>query len=108
MDEYSPEAAIKRIDNYLPHRNEPESEFDDDDFDKVLDKFIASELENSTDDVEESIEYDNEDTTANEEESEPLVSLDHLTGIKSVKRNWRYMNALSALTRCEPTTDCLM
>lgn len=85
LDEYSPEAAIKRIDNYLPHRNEPESEFDDDDFDKVLDKFIASELENSTDDVEESIEYDNEDTTTNEEKSEPLVSLDHLTGIKSVK-----------------------
>lgn len=93
LSEYSPEAAIDRIDRYLPHRNDPEPELeeeekeedDDDDFDKALDKFIASELENSTDEVEESIEYDNEDTTTNEEESEPLVSLDHLTGIKSVK-----------------------
>lgn len=48
MNEYSPENAMKLIDEYLPYRNESDTAIEADDLDKALDRFIASQQENET------------------------------------------------------------
>ena len=98
MDEYSPEAAVKRLDEDLPDRYEPKQSTEDDGFDAALDRFISSQLKGSGGDGDESPEPTDEEAASEDGnkdveekagESAPggvsALSLDQLTGLRTVK-----------------------
>lgn len=104
LDEYDYAAANRRYNESL-HDNEPEGELTAEDFDALLDAFIASELKEATtpDSSEHSDDSDDSDASATSvlreasilhtdaerpilEDSTPLLAeLDDLTGLQSVK-----------------------
>lgn len=88
MDEYSLQAAVELIDSHLSCRNESASALESDSFDEALDRFIATE----TEDLKQSGCLVAEDAEIESEEvvpEDPLKSLDHLTGLRSVKEKLR-------------------
>lgn len=81
LDEYSPQAAAERLADALP--DAPLADVED--FDALLDSFIASETAELGSDGEDADEED-ADTAAEEPADRPLLpSLDHLTGLSAVK-----------------------
>lgn len=67
LDEYSSAAAVKRIEEELPYRNDNKTDGEEESLDDIIDRFLASELQRD------------------EAEAKPLLSLDHLTGLGAVK-----------------------
>lgn len=94
LREYSSRAAKKRLAKLLPIVPTSEGYIEDEHFDHLLDEFIASQIgcenetENETDDNR--LEQEEFNTEENEVEpvadSAPLMTLDNLTGLKSVKQ----------------------
>jgi len=88
LDEYSPKAASERWASGTPHAEDcqlPES----DDFDKLLDQFISEQIAQSESESEEtsedSVESDSDATDVSVQSNPLMPSLDHLTGLRSVK-----------------------
>ncbi|MDE6161795.1 MAG: AAA family ATPase [Muribaculaceae bacterium] len=86
IDEYSPLAAKSRLDKYLNSDDRSDSTLDVDSFDDAIDKFIASQFEEMNMDMaaEEAV-ADGATELNPKAKSEPILSLDHLTGLHSVK-----------------------
>ena len=78
MDDYSPSAARKLLDAYLSDCNESDS------LDEVIDRFIASQHEAAAPD-EDAADSNDAAAPAPAPEDEPVISLDYLTGLRSVK-----------------------
>ncbi|MDE5585295.1 MAG: AAA family ATPase [Muribaculaceae bacterium] len=101
LDEYDYAAACRRYNESLPKEEETEGELTAEDFDALLDAFIAPELKeaDSSDDSDNSDSSDDSDSSENsdspddstdnvnnEEDDEDLLSeLDDLTGLRAVK-----------------------
>lgn len=89
IDEYSPLAAKLLLDKYLNRNNGPDSTIDADSLDDTIDKFIASQLEEMNDkDMDTTDEYEVVGVSTDvepKEKRELILSLDHLTGLRSVK-----------------------
>ncbi len=84
LDEYSPDAVIDR---WLAthHQDSPATTSETLDFDKLLDDFIAEEKEKSGSEADESQEVESDSEDESEHNESLLSSLDHLTGLRSVK-----------------------
>lgn len=84
LDEYSPDAVIDR---WLAthHQDSPAMTSETLDFDKLLDDFIAEEKEKSGSEADESQEVESDSEDESEHNESLLSSLDHLTGLRSVK-----------------------
>lgn len=94
LKEYSPEAAKKRLSKFLPVIDNAESGIKVESFDQRLDEFIASQMEGDCETTDEASDdgmaKEDVETEVNDDESRieevPLMSLDNLTGLKSVKQ----------------------
>lgn len=92
LDEYSPDAVIDRW-LAIRHQDSPSTTSETLDFDKLLDDFIAGQKENADSKADESQEAESHSEAEAESASEDeagrnetlLSSLDHLTGLRSVK-----------------------
>lgn len=90
LDQYSPDAVIDRW-LAIRHQDSPSTTSETLDFDKLLDDFIAGQKKNADPEADESQEAEShsEAESDSEDESEHneslLSSLDHLTGLRSVK-----------------------
>lgn len=84
LDEYSPDAVIDR---WLAthHQDSPAMTSETLDFDKLLDDFIAGQKENADSEADESQEVESDSEDESEHNESLLSSLDHLTGLRSVK-----------------------
>ncbi len=90
IDEYTPECANARINKYLPDRNNNELSTETYDLDSAIDRFLVSELNKSDDEAP--ADSREKDTGPGDTAEEPApketdlpVSLEHLTGLQSVK-----------------------
>lgn len=89
MDEYSPQASKALLDKHLERDGESDTTPGVDPLEEAIDKFIASELEDmkkgkmST--TEEAVVDDKSAEDVSEAKCKPVLSLDHLTGLHSVK-----------------------
>ncbi len=89
MDEYSPQASKALLDKHLERDGESDTTPGVDSLEEAIDKFIASELEDmkkgkmST--TEEAVVDDKSAEDVSEAKCKPVLSLDHLTGLHSVK-----------------------
>lgn len=94
LKEYSYETAQMRLAKYLPVSAFVESEIEEGNLDQLLEDFIASPTEDDNTATDEVIEEQIEQEEINNEEINvkpcvdyaPLMSLDSLTGLKSVKQ----------------------
>lgn len=90
LDEYSPDAVIDRW-LAIRHQDSPSTTSETLDFDKLLDDFIAGQKENADSEADESQEAESHSEAESASEDEAghneslLSSLDHLTGLRSVK-----------------------
>lgn len=90
MDEYSLHQAKALIDKRLNRNSESDATLEIDPLDDAIDKFLASQLEELYDedasltDESEDVEDDSSEE-APEVKCEPVLSLDHLTGLRAVK-----------------------
>lgn len=105
LDEYTPDAAIERW-STSPAREEDRRPAEPDDFDRLLDQFIAEEKTKTGDKTEEP-EQENE---ADNEPVSLLPSLDNLTGLRSVKDKLTVYERVVRFNRMRadkglPTTD---
>lgn len=89
MDEYSPLAAKLLLDKSLNRDNGSDSTLEVDPLDDAIDKFIASQLEEMNDEdaqlANESADLEDSSGEVSKEKCEPVLSLDHLTGLRAVK-----------------------
>lgn len=89
MDEYSPQASKALFDKHLERDGESDTTPGVDSLEEAIDKFIASELEDmkkgkmST--TEEAVADDKSTEDVTEYKCNTILSLDHLTGLHSVK-----------------------
>lgn len=88
FEKYSHGAALELIDEYLPNRNDCNTISDKDSIDDLIDRFIASESKNSGDDVSKLDDSEEKDNVKGIK-VDPLVALDQLTGLRSVKEKLR-------------------
>ncbi len=84
LDEYSPDAVIDRL-LAIHHQDSSATTSDALDFDQLLDDFIAGQKEKSGSEADESQEVESYSEDESEHNESLLSSLDHLTGLRSVK-----------------------
>ena len=80
LEEYSLDLATRKIDKYYPFRRETETIKDDNSFDDAIDSFMASKNEEDCINEENSKKVND-----NGDEPDASLSLNHLTGLRSVK-----------------------
>lgn len=84
LDEYSTDAVTDRW-VAVHHQDSPATTSETLDFDKLLDDFIAGEKEKADADADKSQETESDSEDESEHNERLLSSLDHLTGLRSVK-----------------------
>lgn len=84
LDEYSTDAVTDRW-VAVHHQDSPATTSETLDFDKLLDDFIAGEKEKADADADKSQEAESDSEDELEHNERLLSSLDHLTGLRSVK-----------------------
>lgn len=89
FDEYSADAARERFERLLPTSHTDAENTDADEFEAALDRFISDETSCSerNDETDEPTEHNDEPTEINDDgrAETKMISLDHLTGLGSVK-----------------------
>lgn len=90
LEEYTPEAAVERLNEFIPSEPEQEDRWSDKVFDDMLDQFIDSQMSETEDkpdiDGEEVAADSAEETVEHGQCLSPLDMLDHLTGLSDIKK----------------------